>query len=66
MEPEAQEKPSAGTKEAEDMTDILVVDLDSFVNVELDTETRSSALSNDSRRAASVPQGPCRDGRVRC
>ena len=36
MEQEARETPSAGAREAGDMTDVAVFDLESYVNVELD------------------------------
>lgn len=59
MEQEACETPSAGAREtANDMTDIVVVDLESYVNVELDME-KNNAFEVLGHDVSGVTQGPC-------
>lgn len=57
MEQDAGANPSAGTRETgNEMTDIVVVDLESYVNVELDME-KNNGSSVVGHKVSGVTQG---------
>lgn len=59
MEQEAQETPSAKAREAgDDMTDVAVFDLESYVNVELDMK-EDNRISKVGHNVSATSQGLC-------
>lgn len=60
MEQETRESASPTTREAgNEMTDIVVVDLESYVNVELDMEN-NNGISEVEHNVSGITQGMCR------
>ena len=60
MEQQAQETPSAGAREAGDnMTDVAVFDLESYVNVELDMKEDNRSGTKVGHKVSATSQGLC-------